>query len=313
MPSRLDPPHPPRPLPSWAHLLARRPLGSRLLWKLRATRNAIASKWARTGAEHAARIRKGILDEYDRVRARHGLPPAGPDSVRSPIAVLGLWPEWFAPPQRDWPALAVATGFPIDPIDPGPGAVRPSAGVEDSRRPVVFTTGSLAGGQKTFYAAAAEACRRLDRPGILVTPHLEDLPAVLPGSVTCMAATPFAELFAEASAVVHHGGIGTTALALAAGIPQVARPFVGEQFDIANRMRRLGVGVTIDDDDLVPDRLAGTIDRLLRSERVRERCRRVQARLRTLGGGGLNRAADVIEEAGARACPRMFESRRAAS
>jgi len=53
---------------------------------------------------------------------------------------------------------------------------------------------------------------------------------------------PFEELFPRSALVVHHGGIGTIALALAAGVPQIVRPMMGAQFDLGNRMQRLGVG-----------------------------------------------------------------------
>src|SRR5262249_34083300 len=87
MPNQLDPPHPPRPLPRWARLLTGRPSGLRLLWGLRAARNAITSKSAQTGVDHATRVRRTIAGEFNRVRARYGLSPIGRDSVRPPIAV----------------------------------------------------------------------------------------------------------------------------------------------------------------------------------------------------------------------------------
>jgi rhamnosyltransferase subunit B len=49
-------------------------------------------------------------------------------------------------------------------------------------------------------------------------------------------------LLPQVAALVHHGGIGTTAAALAAGIPQLIAPFAFDQFDNAARTVRLGVG-----------------------------------------------------------------------
>ena len=49
-------------------------------------------------------------------------------------------------------------------------------------------------------------------------------------------------LFPYAAAIIHHGGIGTTAQALRAGKPQLVIPFFADQPDNAGRVARLGVG-----------------------------------------------------------------------
>jgi UDP:flavonoid glycosyltransferase YjiC (YdhE family) len=45
--------------------------------------------------------------------------------------------------------------------------------------------------------------------------------------------------------VVHHGGVGTTAKALAAGVPQVVVPVAYDQPDNGRRVVRLGVGAML--------------------------------------------------------------------
>jgi sterol 3beta-glucosyltransferase len=49
-------------------------------------------------------------------------------------------------------------------------------------------------------------------------------------------------LFPKMAAVVHHGGAGTTAAALRAGIPSVVIPFFADQFYWGSRVTKLGVG-----------------------------------------------------------------------
>ena len=56
---------------------------------------------------------------------------------------------------------------------------------------------------------------------------------------------PFSALLPRLSLLIHHGGIGTSAQALAAGIPQTIVPFAHDQFDNAARLRRLGVSSTL--------------------------------------------------------------------
>jgi UDP:flavonoid glycosyltransferase YjiC (YdhE family) len=56
---------------------------------------------------------------------------------------------------------------------------------------------------------------------------------------------PHSRLFPEAAAIVHHGGIGTTAEALRAGKPQIVLPIGADQPDNAARLQDLGVAATV--------------------------------------------------------------------
>ncbi|RPJ39015.1 MAG: hypothetical protein EHM35_03255, partial [Planctomycetaceae bacterium] len=56
---------------------------------------------------------------------------------------------------------------------------------------------------------------------------------------------PLSSVLPRAAAVVHHGGIGTTGQAFAAGIPQLVVPFTDDQSDNAARVQRTGAGVTM--------------------------------------------------------------------
>jgi rhamnosyltransferase subunit B len=53
---------------------------------------------------------------------------------------------------------------------------------------------------------------------------------------------PYSQLFPRASAIVHHGGVGTTAQALRSGKPQLIAPYLIDQPDNAERVARLGAG-----------------------------------------------------------------------
>lgn len=52
---------------------------------------------------------------------------------------------------------------------------------------------------------------------------------------------PYSWLFRRCSLVIHHGGSGSTAAALHAGIPQIVCPFILDQFYWAERLCWLGV------------------------------------------------------------------------
>jgi UDP:flavonoid glycosyltransferase YjiC (YdhE family) len=91
------------------------------------------------------------------------------------------------------------------------------------------------------------------------------------------------------SAVVHHGGAGTTGAGLRAGIPNITIPFTADQPFWASRVKRLGAGPRpIPLGKLSAGRLAGAIDEAIRDKAMRARCREI---------GKLIDAEDGIEQA----------------
>src|SRR5439155_17651208 len=86
---------------------------------------------------------------------------------------------------------------------------------------------------------------RLGRRALLLTRFRELLPASLPSHARHFDYAPFSRVLPQATALVHHGGIGTTAQAFATGVPQLVVPFAFDQPDTAARVRRLGVGSSI--------------------------------------------------------------------
>jgi UDP:flavonoid glycosyltransferase YjiC (YdhE family) len=103
----------------------------------------------------------------------------------------------------------------------------------------------------------------------------------------------FGGLFARASAVVHHGGIGTCAQALAAGVPQLLMPMAFDQPDNAERVTRLGVGEAIPPVRFTAERVAAALGRLLSAEQVAAACR--QWRDRIDSADAVRQTCDLIE------------------
>jgi UDP:flavonoid glycosyltransferase YjiC (YdhE family) len=294
MRSRRDPARPSRPLPGGLDWIARSRQGLRLLHWLKGQR----SRWRGGGGAKTAVSGSGwaVVQEMMRVRSLAGLPAIPTAPTPAPALSICFWPSWFSPPQTDWPANARVVGFPFFP--------RPVVRSGDQSRladlPIVFTRGSSASHQGAFFSVAVECCRLLGRPGVLVTPQVADVPAALPDNVRHVAFTDFGELFPEAAVIVHHGGIGTIAHALAAGIPQVAVPIVGEQFDLGYRVERLGVGTMLTQTPLTAGRLARAVGSLLHSERTRARCESLRDRIDT--GAGASQGADGLHELLLRHC-----------
>ncbi|HEV3448769.1 MAG TPA: nucleotide disphospho-sugar-binding domain-containing protein [Gemmataceae bacterium] len=144
-----------------------------------------------------------------------------------------------------------------------------------------------------FFREAVEACRTLGARGLFLTKFRKQLPDPLPEFIRRCEFAPFLQLFPRCAAVVHHGGVGTTAKALASGTPQLILPLAWDQPDNAARVKRLGVG-----DWLKPSRrssryLVEALARLVTAP-ARERCREVARRFGNLDT--LEIAANLVEE-----------------
>lgn len=213
-------------------------------------------------------------------RWRHelGLPPVShpfKDWIHSPQATLGLFPEWFGPRQPDWPASTHQTGFVL--FDDSEGHTVPTEVqqlLDSGEAPVVFTPGSANRHASAFFRAASDATATLGRPALLLTGYPEPVPARLPDHVTVAPYVPLSRVLARCAAIVHHGGIGTCAQGLAAGVPQLVMPMAFDQPDNAARLERLGVGTWITPRRFTARHVAPTLGRLLDDRTVAAACER---------------------------------------
>ena len=210
------------------------------------------------------------------VRAGLGLAPVadalGPWLHQADV-LLGLFPAWFAPPPGDWPPALQLPGFPMP--DGGGGQPLPAA-VEDFLRrgppPVVFAPGTANGAAQDFFAASVQACRQAGLRGLFVTHFRDQLPQPLPPDQLHADYLPFGALLPRAAALVHHGGIGTVAQALRAGVPQLLRPVAYDQFDNAERVQRLGAGTVLLPAQYRVDTVARALRGLVDDPVLRARC-----------------------------------------
>ena len=166
-----------------------------------------------------------------------------------------MWPPWFGAPHPQWPRRCTQVGFPGE-LETSRSDARAAAEEEedaawapfledarDARRDVwVFMVGSgNPPHARVFFEAAVRAAARARARAVLLTRHAAAVPGV--------SSTPFlhvahcdlrALLSHEACAgLVHGGGVGTTAVALASGVAQIVVPSGWDQHDNARRAKRL--------------------------------------------------------------------------
>ncbi len=213
----------------------------------------------------------------------------------SPDLVLGLFPEWFASKPPDWPAQLRLTQFPLyDERDVEPVSRELETFLAAGDAPIVFTPGSAMTFGQSFFRESAKACAILNRRGLLLSRHRAHVPPDLPPTVRHFDYAPFSQLLPRCAALVHHGGIGTTSQALAAGIPQLVMPMAHDQFDNAHRVARLGAGNWISRRKYRAKAVAAKLNALLTDKHTAGACRQIA--LRFVGVDSLGQTCDLIEQ-----------------
>ena len=259
------------------------------------------------GMGHAIRRLARIISRkwpqpiYD-LRAELGL-PRGPnplfDAKHSPYLVLALFSRVLGQEQPDWPANTRTTGFCFYDADAGNAQLPPhlEAFLQAGPPPLVFTLGSaavLAAGR--FYEYGARAAQRLGmRAVLLIGSDQRNRPRhPLPDSICIAEYAPYSALFPRAAAIIHQGGVGTTAQCLHAGKPMLIMPYSHDQPDNARRMRRLKVARTLQRANFTPRRAAAKLSLLLENPIYAHRAQQIALRLK--GENGVESACNALEE-----------------
>jgi rhamnosyltransferase subunit B len=210
----------------------------------------------------------------------------------SPQLILGLFPNWFAS-APDWPLQMQQTGFIR--YDEGESPELP-AGLElflnAGEPPVVVSFGSAMRQARPHLEAAVEACRRLGLRCVLLAKNGDQIPPNLPEGCRQFDYAPFSRVFPRAAAVIHHGGVGTTAQALSAAVPQLVMPMAFDQPDNAARLVRLGVAKSLPAAKFTAERATAILQSLLNDQQVRPACAKWASEMRA---DPLPRSCDLIE------------------
>ena len=249
-------------------------------------------------------VRMSILPvqrQLDRMRRDWGLPPdsSNPlfDPPRAAARFLALYSEHFAPIPRDRRDGTTATGFPFH-DEGGDQDLSPAlrSFLAAGEAPVTFTLGSSAVWTAgDFHHVAARVAAELGvRAVLLVGEEPGPLPDVLPDGVIAAPYAPHRALFTRSRAIVHQGGIGTTAQALRSGHPSLVVPFSHDQPDNGARVAALGAGLVLPRARLRADAMRRALGRLLGEPSFRAAASRIGERIRAEDGAAT--AATVIEQ-----------------
>jgi sterol 3beta-glucosyltransferase len=209
--------------------------------------------------------------------------------------VLCSFSPLVVPRPPDWPAYVHVTGNWFLDIDEGWTPPAALTGLLAAGEPLVYVGfGSMVPREPARTDAIVRAALRMAgvRGVVLGDPATSD------DNVVAMDSVPHSWLFPRMSAVVHHGGAGTTAAGLRAGVPGIVCPFFGDQSFWGERIAALGAGpAPIPIARLTAPGLATAIKAVVGSGAS---ARAVRQRSADLGAGiraedGVTRACEVLD------------------
>ena len=207
-------------------------------------------------------IREFWKKKFGRLPDDFGCPYPRQVTRRQPTIIS--YSNYIFPRPVNWPEHVYTTGYWF--LDEEPGW-EPPADLLDflqaGKPPVYVGFGSVGDPSHASQTTrlVIEALKRSGQRGVLATgwngmTRIEDAPH----DIYFLESAPHSWLFPRMAAVVHHGGAGTTAAGLRAGVPSVILPIGNDQFAWGTRVYELGVGTKpIPQKNLTVENLSGAI------------------------------------------------------
>ncbi|MFN8376474.1 MAG: glycosyltransferase [Anaerolineae bacterium] len=207
----------------------------------------------------------------------------------APVPLLHGFSEHVIPRAAEWGADVHTTGYWfLDDLDgwQPPQALLDFLSVGEP--PVCLGFGSMTGrNAEATTALVLDAVQRSGQRAILLSGWAGVGQRDLPPNVYVLEAAPHSWLFPKVAAVVHHGGAGTTAAGLRAGVPSIVVPHFADQPLWAARVKALGVGPQpIPRSKLTSERLAQAIRQAVTDREMQRRAAALGEKLRAEDGVG---------------------------
>lgn len=216
-----------------------------------------------------------------------------------PGPVLYGFSEAFLPHPPDWKGDVRVTGFWfVEEADDFAPPAELERFLDDGPPPVCIGFGSMSTEKpEEVSAMVLSAAKTAGVRLVLLSGWAGLKPGRLSRDVIELGGLPHSWLYPRCRAVVHHGGAGTTAAAVRAGVPAVVVPFHGDQPYWASRVHRLGLGpAPIPRRRLTADRLAEAIRRAATDTTLQQQASLMGSLVRA-ESGALEAARKIAETA----------------
>jgi len=114
--------------------------------------------------------------------------------------------------------------------------------LNSGKPPVFIGFGSNPIARPEKYSQILNEVSNTTKQRLIISKGWADLPENNTTDILYVDEMPYELLFPRLAAIVYHGGTGTMAAAARAGIPQVAFPFMADQFENRKQIVKLGLG-----------------------------------------------------------------------
>lgn len=218
------------------------------------------------------------------------------ESLRS-SPLLGAYSPEVVPHPPDWSDRVHITGYWFPPEQ---SAWQPSEelqGFLDRGEPPVYVGFGSMGGRspEDLAVIVLRALAQNGQRGLLLTGWGGMNVMNVPDHVFVLNTAPHHWLFPRMAAVVHHGGAGTTAEGMRAGVPAVVLPFIMDQYFWGNRVNALGIGPDpIPAQKLTVDKLSAAIHTATTDPKIRARANALGEAIRA--EDGVANAVKIIQQ-----------------
>jgi rhamnosyltransferase subunit B len=231
---------------------------------------------------------------YRATRKRLQCPPAF-QTESTALLQIGFFPEWFGMRAEDWPENIKLVGFPLQNRARIEMRKKLDKLIAQQGAPLIFTTGTGVKNVTELFEEGRKICELLQVPGVFVGGSSGA--ELLRESALCshMDYIDFEYALPKALAIVHHGGIGTTAQAIKAGIPQLIRPLKYDQPDNADRVYKLGLGTYVMPERFKAEQVAPMIGKMIQQAKNSKTLRHYAADVSN--SSAIMDACDLIEQA----------------
>jgi sterol 3beta-glucosyltransferase len=233
---------------------------------------------------------QGLRWDDNKLRRQLGMRPLPMRGPHDHTPVLCAFSPAVVPRPADWPARMQLTGYWF--LDPPPGWQPPADLLQflnDGPPPVSIGFGSMPSADRdATLAVVLQALESSRQRAVLLSGWARiGASAELPPHVFVADNLPHSWLFPRVAAVVHHGGVGTTAAGLRSGVPSVLVPLGIDQPSWARVVHKLGAGPpAIPLQGLTAERLASAINEAVTNRLMRQRACEIGAQIRAEDGVG---------------------------